>query len=213
LFWGVLGALVLRFVFIALGSALVSAFQPVLYVFGAVLLFTGAKLAWPKREQADQSAPAKVVDGWLVRVVRRLVPVAEGPTDGAFFTREGGRLAVTTLFLALVAVEGADLVFAVDSIPAVFAVTQDAFIVFSSNVLALLGLRSLFFALAGAVERFHLLRFGLAGVLAFIGGKLLLLGVVHVPVGVSLGVVAALLGGSVVASLARPAVGAPDVLG
>jgi tellurite resistance protein TerC len=199
LFWGVLGALVMRGIFIALGTALVTLFHPVLYVFGAVLVVTGVRLAMPQK-----GATKSPTEGWLVRMVRRVVPVSSAPSNGAFFVKEHGRTAVTTLFLALVAVEGADLVFAVDSIPAVFAVTQDPFIVFSSNVLALLGLRSLFFALAGAVERFHLLRYGLAAVLLFVGGKMLLVDLVKVPVGLSLGIIAALLTVSVVASLARP---------
>lgn len=199
LFWGVLGALVLRGVFIAIGSALVAAFQPVLYVFGLVLVVTAARLAWPRT--GGETPPS---EGWLVRWVRRWVPVSSTGAGEHFFVREHGRWAVTGLFLALVAVEGADLVFAVDSIPAVFAVTHDPFIVFSSNVLALLGLRALFFALAGAVERFHLLRYGLAAVLLFIGAKMLLAALVHVPIVISLLVIAGLLAASVAASLLWP---------
>jgi tellurite resistance protein TerC len=154
LFYGVFGALVLRGVFIALGVALVSAFHPILFVFGALLVLAAVKMAWPTRKQAA----ADPAGGALVRLIKKLVPVTSTDTEHFFHRdRQTRALAVTPLFLALLAIEGADLVFAVDSIPAVFSVTQDPFIVFSSNVLALLGLRSLFFVLAAFVERFHLL--------------------------------------------------------
>ncbi len=204
LFWGVLGALVLRGLFIGVGSALVAAFHPVLWVFGGILVLTAAKLVWPAREVTDAlpvAAPPSRVAGWVTRVL----PVASTPQGEHFVVREGGRWVATPLLLALLSIEAADLIFAVDSIPAVFAVTQNPFLVFTSNILAMLGLRSLFFVLAGAAERFHLLKFGLAAVLLFVGCKLLLTDVVHVPIGLSLGLIAAALAVSVVASLIWPA--------
>jgi tellurite resistance protein TerC len=205
LFWGVLGALVLRGLFIGVGSALVAAFHPVLWVFGGILVFTAVKLVWPAREVVDAlpaPAPPRRLTGWLTRLVP--VSTSASPSDH-FVVREAGRWVGTPLLLALLSIEGADLLFAVDSIPAVFAVTQNPFLVFTSNILAMLGLRSLFFVLAGAAERFHLLKFGLAAVLLFVGCKLLLTDVVHVPIGLSLGLIGAALSVSVVASLVWPA--------
>ncbi len=196
LLWGVLGALVMRALLIATGSALLSLGAPVLWVFGAILLFAAMKLL---QKESDE-----VREGMVERVVRNLVPVTEGFHGTRFFAKQNGQRLATPLLLALVSIEGADAVFAVDSIPAVFSVTREPFIVFSSNILAVLGLRSLFFVLAGALDRFHLLRFGLAGVLAFVGAKLLLGSVLHVPVGLSLAVIIGVLLVSVLASLRFP---------
>ena len=194
LFWGVLGALLLRGVFIAAGAALLAHFAWLLGVFGVLLVLAGLKLLVTKPE-------AEVREGRVIGWLRARLQVREG-AGAEFWVVADGRRFVTPVLLALVAVELSDVVFALDSIPAVFAVSQDPFIVFSSNVLAVLGLRSLFFVIEGLLARFHLLRFGLAAVLVFIGGKLLAAPVVHVPVAVSLVVVLGLLAASMLASLA-----------
>jgi tellurite resistance protein TerC len=201
LFWGILGALVMRAGMIAAGAALLHRFEWLLYVFGAFLLFTAARMAFGGGDHVD---PA---NNPVLRLVRRAVPVTDGYRGHSFFVREPGpgggppRIWATPLFVVLALVETTDLVFAVDSIPAVFGVTRDPFIVYTSNVFAILGLRSLFFVLSHVMERFHLLRFGLAGVLAFVGGKMLVGERWHVPMGWSLGVIALMLGSAVVASL------------
>ena len=197
LFWGILGALVMRAAFILAGTALLAAFHWVVYLFGAFLVFTGVKMYLLRNHRAD------VLDSRLLRWLRRHVPVTEGYRGGRFFVREGSRRLATPLFLVLVLVEATDLVFAVDSIPAIFAVTSDPFLVYSSNVFAILGLRSLYFLLAGVLDRFVYLKVGLAAVLVFVGGKMLLVDVVKVPATLSLAVVASILAGSVVASLAH----------
>jgi tellurite resistance protein TerC len=198
LFWGILSALLMRGAMIALGTALIARFHWALYLFGAFLVLTGLRMAVKDDEQGDpqQSPPAR----WL----RRVLPVAEGYHGGRFWVRQDGRWLATPLFLALALVEFADLIFAVDSIPAVFAVTDDPFIIYTANVFAILGLRSLFFALAGAMTRFHYLKYGLAAVLVFVGIKMLLDGIYPLPTALSLGVIAAILAVAVLASL-RPA--------
>lgn len=198
LFWGILGALVMRAAMIFAGIALLHAFHWVIYLFGAVLIFGGVKL-W--RNEEVEIEPQK---NPLVRLVRRFMPVARGDHGQRFFIRENGALAATPLFVVLVLVEWTDLVFAVDSIPAVLAVTHDPFIVFTSNVMAILGLRSLYFALARIMQRFHLLHYGLAAILVFIGVKMLTADFYKVPTLVALGVVAGILVVSVIASLLRP---------
>jgi tellurite resistance protein TerC len=203
LFWGVLGALVMRAVFILVGGAMLQRFHWTLYLFGAILAVTGVKLLFQRHQELHPERNP------LVRAFQRLFPVTH-ELEGDRFTvvREGRRYA-TPLLLALVAVEVTDLVFAVDSIPAIFAVTRDPFIVFTSNIFAILGLRSLYFLLAGVITRFVYLKVGLALVLVFVGAKMLLVDLYKVPIAVSLGVIAALLGLSVVASLLatpRPAV-------
>lgn len=198
LFWGILGALVMRAAMIFAGIALLHAFHWVIYLFGAILIFGGVKLWRNKEVEIDpQKNP-------VVRLVRRFVPVARGDHGQRFFIRENGALAATPLFVVLVLVEWTDLVFAVDSIPAVLAVTDDPFIVFTSNVMAILGLRSLYFALARIMQRFHLLHYGLAAILVFIGVKMLTADFYKVPTLVALGVVAGILVVSVIASLLRP---------
>jgi tellurite resistance protein TerC len=214
LFWGILGALVMRGAMIAAGAALLHRFEWLLYVFGAFLLFTAARMAFGGGDHVD---PAR---NPVLRLVRRVFPVTDGYRGHRFFVREpapgGGppRRWATPLFVVLALVETTDLVFAVDSIPAVFGVTRDPFIVYTSNVFAILGLRSLFFVLSHVMERFHLLRFGLAGVLAFVGGKMLLGERWHVPMGWSLAVIALLLGSAMAASLViPPRPGAPGLAG
>ena len=199
LFWGVLGALVMRAVFVLVGAALLQAFHWMMYVFGAFLVVTAFKLLTTQGEDAN---PA---EGRLVRLFRRLVPVTDGYRGDRFLVREAGRWLATPLLVVLVAVEVTDLVFAVDSIPAVFAVTTDPFIVFTSNVFAILGLRSLYFALAALLDKLRFLKVGLALVLAFVGTKMLAIGVVKVPIGLSLTVIATILTGATLASLLWPA--------
>lgn len=205
LFWGVLGALVMRITMIFVGATLINAFQWVIYLFGAFLVFTGLRMFRGNDEKID---PEKNV---VVRLVTRFVPIIRRYENEKFFTRDvDGRLAGTLLLLVLIIVEVTDLVFAVDSIPAIFAVTRDTFIVYTSNVFAILGLRSLYFLLAGVVEKFHYLKTGLAIVLTFIGAKMIaehwLAEVMNKEalIGLSLGVVAVVLLSSVAASLIWP---------
>ena len=195
LFWGILGALVMRAAFILAGGALLQRFHWLLYVFGAFLLFTGAKLLWQRNEEPSPT------ENSLVRFVRRIFPVTEGYHEARFTVKEGGKRRATPLLLALVTVELSDVVFAVDSIPAVYAVTNDPFIVFTSNIFAILGLRSLYSLLARVIEQFHLLKMGLALVLLFVGAKMLTAGVVTVPIAASLVVIAVILGASILASI------------
>ena len=198
LFWGVVGALVMRSIFIMLGTALISRFDWVLYVFGVILLYSGWKLL---RDEGVEVHPEKNV---VIRLARKLFPRISTDYDRPrFIYREQGKLWVSSLFLVLLTVETTDIVFAVDSIPAVFGVTRDPFIVYSSNVFAILGLRALYFLLAGAMTRLTYLSKGLAVVLIFIGAKMLVEDIVHVPILVSLAVVAGIIGTAVAASLAR----------
>lgn len=198
LFWGILGALVMRGGFIAAGAYALERWHWVIYLFGGILLLTGIKLAVRKDEGFDPAANP------VLRFVRRLIPVSAEYDGQRFFTRENGRRMATPLLMALVMVEVTDLVFAVDSIPAIFAVTKDPFLVYTSNVMAILGLRSMYFLLAGVVHRFVYLKTGLAMVLVFVGTKMLAADLVKVPVLVSLAVIAALIGGSIAFSLLRP---------
>ena len=197
LFYGILGALVFRAAFIALGSVLLS-YHWVIVVFGGLLIYTGFRMLShdPGTMEPDKNP--------LVRLTRRLMPVADHFDGKNFFSRIGGRWHATPLLLALMAIEMSDIVFAIDSVPAIFALTREPLIVFTSNVFAILGLRSLYFVLAGAVAKFSLLRFGLAGVLMFIGLKMIWLNEAwggHFPIGWSLAIIGSLVGGSIVASL------------
>jgi tellurite resistance protein TerC len=194
LFWGILGALVLRGAMIAAGTVLIHRFDWIVYVFGAFLLLTAVRMMRSDHEPPD---PERNV---LVRLARRLYPVSPVYDGQRFFTRFAGRRAVTPLLLALLLVESSDVMFAVDSIPAVFAITRDPFLVLTSNVFAILGLRSLFFALASALARFPHLKTSLVLVLAFVGVKMLLSNHLHVSAAVSLPVIVLLLGGGVIAS-------------
>ncbi len=198
LFWGVLGALVMRGLFIAAGAALLQRFHWVLYVFGAILLLSAIKL-W--REKAEHDDPRQ---GFAYRLFARVFPSTHELDGHNFWTRRNGRLLATPLFAVLVVVELTDVVFAVDSIPAIFAVTDDPFIVYTSNVFAILGLRSLYFLLAGMLERFYLLKPALAAILALVGTKLLISDFYKVPIGLSLAIIAALLTGAVAGSLWWP---------
>ena len=198
LFWGILGALFMRAAFIFLGIAVLERFHWVMYVFGGFLVFTAVKLLFKQEEEADPR------NHFLVKFTRRWLPFCDQAHDGRFFVKIDGRWLATPLFLVLLVVEFTDLIFAADSIPAILSITQDPFIVYTSNVFAILGLRSLYFALSGMVSLFHYLRFGLAGILAFVGLKLLLSSMIKVPIGVSLGVIGFFLAASVVASLLFP---------
>lgn len=195
LFWGILGALVMRAIFVFAGAALLTKFHWMIYVFGALLVVTGLKMLRSGDEQVDPDKNP------LIRLVRRLLPLTAEFHGEKFFVRDGVKWVGTPLFLCLVAVEFTDLIFAVDSIPAIFAVTLDPFIVFTSNIFAILGLRSLFFLLAGVMDRFVYLKIGLAAVLLFVGTKMVIMDWYKVPVGLSLGIVGLILTTSIVASL------------
>ena len=198
LFWGILGALVMRAIFVGLGAALIASFHWVLYLFGAFLVITGLKMLVLRDQGFDPRQNP------VFRLFRKVVPAVEDYHGPAFTVVKDGRRFATPLLLVLVAVELTDLVFAVDSVPAIFAVTQDPFIVFTSNIFAILGLRSLYFLLAGVVDRFHLLKVGLSLVLVFVGLKMLVADVFKVPVAWSLAIIGLLVGGSVAASLLWP---------
>ncbi|MCC6622388.1 MAG: TerC family protein [Deltaproteobacteria bacterium] len=198
LFWGILGALVMRSLLIVAGAAALAELHWLMYVFGAFLVLTGGKLLYQTTRGDDVSDPA---DSKLVRWARRVIPTSPKLDGQRFFTRVDGRRMATPLFLALVLVEITDLIFAVDSIPAIFAVTTDPFIVYTSNIFAILGLRSLYFFLAGIIDRFRYLKVGLSLVLVFVGVKMCLLEVWKIPSWASLIVIVLLLGGSVVWSL------------
>ncbi len=196
LFWGVLGALVMRLTMIFVGASLINRFHWIIYIFGAFLVYTGIKMFTQENNDFQPE------DNALVRFVTRVVPMTRTYEEKNFFTRINGRLMGTLLLLVLVIVEVADLVFAVDSIPAIFAITTNAFIVYTSNVFAILGLRSMYFLLAGVVEKFHYLKIGLAIVLTFIGAKMLIVAVhINIPIWISLVFVAVVLLSSVAASL------------
>ncbi|HEX8845325.1 MAG TPA: TerC family protein [Pyrinomonadaceae bacterium] len=229
LFWGVMGAMIMRITMILLGTALIRQFNWVIYIFGAFLVFTGVKMF--SQEEKD----IQPEENRIVRLATRFIPITRHYDEEKFFTMVNGRRTGTLLLLVLIIVEVTDLVFAVDSIPAIFGVTYDTFIIYTSNIFAIMGLRSLYFLLAGVVEKFHYLKLGLAIVLTFIGVKMLLpllsKGVAyaldwmgahspaeyiaehgkHIPIGIALGVVATVLAGSVVASLIWPKQAETDI--
>jgi tellurite resistance protein TerC len=199
LFWGIIGALVLRGLFILAGGVFLEAFHWAIYVFGGILALTGGRLLFRKETHVHPE------NNPVTRLLSRMLPIELSYAGPRFLLRRDGRLLFTPLFLALVTVEVTDVVFAVDSIPAVYAVSSDPFIVFTSNIFAILGLRSLYFLLAGIMASFRLLKYGLASVLLFVGAKMLLSGTLAVPIGISLAVIAVLIGSSVAASLLIPA--------
>lgn len=198
LFWGVLGALVMRLTMIFIGAALIDRFHWIIYIFGGFLIYTGIKMF--RQEELD----IQPEDNPMVHLLTRFVPITRHYEEQKFFTRVNGRRTGTLLLLVLIVVEFTDLVFAVDSIPAIFAITTDTFIVYTSNVFAILGLRSMYFLLAGVVEKFQYLRMGLAIVLTFIGVKMIASFYIHIPIWLSLTIVATVLLGSVAASLLWP---------
>ncbi|HET6646919.1 MAG TPA: TerC family protein [Pyrinomonadaceae bacterium] len=199
LFWGVMGALVMRLTMIFIGAALIQRFHWIIYIFGFFLVYTGIKMF--KQEELD----IQPEDNPVVKFVTRFIPITRHYEEEKFFTRVNGKRMGTLLFMVLVILEVTDLVFAVDSIPAIFAITTNTFIVYTSNVFAILGLRSLYFLLAGVVEKFQYLKMGLAIVLTFIGCKMLVVAVgIHIPIWISLTFVAVVLLSSVGASLLWP---------
>ena len=196
LFWGVLGALVMRGLFIVAGAYMLQQFHWIIYVFGAILLVTGVKMARRVEAYDPSSNP-------VLKLARRLLPLTDRYHGQKFWVKEGARWVATPLFLVLLLVEATDLLFAIDSIPAIFAVTQEPFLVYTANVFAILGLRAMYFLLAGVVHRFVYLKYGLAAVLVFVGAKMMLVDVYKVPVLASLAVIAILIGGAIVLSLRR----------
>jgi len=207
LFWGIIGALVLRGIMIVAGSALVTRFAWTLYIFGAFLVFTGLRMALQKDEVTYNPERDPVL-----RLARKLIPVTPDYRGDKFFVRESdakgrNRYSATPLFIVLLIVDTTDIIFATDSIPAIFAVTRDPFIVYTSNICAVLGLRALYFLLANVVDKFVYLKLGLSVVLIFIGAKMLLEYFVHIPIVAALGVVGVVLGTSIVASVKWPRTG------
>jgi tellurite resistance protein TerC len=198
LFWGILGALIMRAFFILVGITLIQKFHWVIYIMGAFLVITGIKMATQK--DADIHPERNPV----LRLVRRFMRVTEDYEGGHFFMRRSGRLLATPLFVVVLVVETTDVIFAVDSIPAILAITLDPFIVYTSNVFAILGLRALYFALAGVMQLFSYLPYGLSFILVFVGIKMLLVDIYKIPIGMALGTVAAVLVISVIASILFP---------
>jgi tellurite resistance protein TerC len=198
LFWGIIGALIMRAILIFAGIALIQRFHPVIYLFGAIVIFSGIKMWASGTPKVDPERNR------VLRLVRRFFPLTPQLEGQKFFVRGANGLSMTPLFAVLVFIEWSDVVFAVDSIPAILAISQDPFVVFTSNVLAMLGLRSLYFALAGIMQRFHLLHYGLSALLVFIGLKMVLSDFVKVPILISLSVIALILLVSIVASVICP---------
>ncbi len=207
LFWGIVGALVIRAVFIMAGIALIHQFEWVIYLFGAFLIFTGIQMAFRGEDKAHPERNP------IIKFVQRILPIATDDQSGAFFIKRAGKVMATPLFLVLLTVAITDVIFAVDSVPAILAITTDPFIVYTSNVFAVLGMRALYFAMAGLVPLFHYLEYGLAFVLVFVGIKMIVPGLSEIIPGfphikistpLALGVIALLIGGSIIASLLFP---------
>lgn len=195
LFWGIIGALVFRGVMIVLGAALVNRFSWVMYVFGVLLVISALKMMFGKDDDFDAD------NSTIVKIIRKIYPVSSELDEGRFFTKLNGVKAVTPLFVVLMVIESTDILFAVDSIPAVFSVTTDSFIVFTSNIFAILGLRSLYFVLASIMNKFEYLKVSLFILLLFIGVKMLLVDFIHISIGVSLGAIVVILGVGIIASV------------
>jgi tellurite resistance protein TerC len=198
LYWGILSAIVMRLIFIFAGVTLVAKFHWVIYVFGAFLVFTAIKMLMKKDEEIHPE------NNPMLKLFKRFVPVTHEYHKSHFFTKESGRLIATPLMVVLFMIEISDIAFAVDSIPAVLCVSNDLFIVYTSNIFAILGLRSLYFALAGLMPLFHYLKYGLAFILGFIGTKMLIVNFCKIPTGIALGVVGSILILSVIASIVFP---------
>lgn len=198
LFWGILGALIMRAIFIAAGITLIEKFHWMIYLFGGFLIITGIKMAFQKDKELHPEANP------VLRLFRRFVPVTDQYHSDHFFVLKEGKRWATPLFVVLLLIETTDVIFAVDSIPAILAVTRDPFIVYTSNVFAILGLRALYFALAGIMQLFHYLHYGLSLILVFVGTKMLISDIYKVPIGIALAVIAGILIVSVVASILRP---------
>ena len=198
LFWGIFGALVMRFLFIFVGVKLLEEFHWVIYIFGGFLIFTGIRLAFEKDKEVHPERNP------VLKLVRNFVPVTKGYHGSHFFIKKMGRIMATPMFVVLIVIETTDLVFAIDSIPAILAITRDEFIVYSSNAFAILGLRALYFALSGIMDMFHYLHYGLSAVLVFVGVKMLIADIYHIPTPYALGFIALALTISVVASIMNP---------
>ena len=198
LYWGILGALIMRAAMILAGTALLNRFEWMMYVFGIFLVYTGIKMFFVEEEPTDPR------NSKLVKLLQRLVPFDPDGGHQRMFVKKGGRHFATPMLLVLLVVEATDLLFAVDSIPAVLGVTRDPFIVYTSNIFAILGLRSLYFLLARMMDRFHRLKLGLAVILSFVGVKMCLEHWIHIPIPISLLFIAAVLAGCIIASLAQP---------
>ena len=197
LFWGVIGALIMRAILIAVGATLIKEFSWIIYIFGAFLIFTGFKMYFQKNEGINPDKNP------VVRFFKRFIPMTDEYNKEKFFLIKEGKRFATPLFVVLLLVETTDLIFAVDSIPAIFAITSDPFIVFTSNAFAILGLRSLYFALAGVIYKFYYLKAGLSVILVFVGIKMMLIDIYKIPIGVSLGFVALVIVISVIASIRK----------
>ncbi len=197
LYWGILGALIMRGTLIAVGVALIESFHWIIYLFGAFLIFTGIRMGFHKEIEVHPE------NDLLLKFIRRFVPVTENYEHDRFFVRRAGQVMVTPLLLVLLVIDTTDLIFAVDSIPAVFAVTRDPFLVYTSNIFAILGLRSLYFVFAGIMEKFYYLKLGLSVILTFVGVKMVLADVFSLPTTLSLVVIAVVLTIAIVASIVR----------
>ena len=198
LFWGILGALIMRAIFIFAGVALISKFHWIIYIFGAFLIFTGIKMVFHNDQKIEPDKNP------LVRLFKKFFPVTDKMHDGKFFVKINARTFATPLFVVLLIVEFTDLIFAVDSIPAVLAITNDTFIIFTSNVFAILGLRALYFALAGITKYFHYLKYGLSAILVFVGVKMTIVDLYKIPITYSLLVITGILILSVLLSISFP---------
>lgn len=198
LFWGILGALVMRAIFIFAGVALINKFHWIIYVFGVLLVFTGIKMLFHKDEKIDPDKNP------LVRLFKKFFPVTDKEHGGKFFVKMNGRTFATPLFIVLLIVEFTDLIFAVDSIPAILAITNDTFIIFTSNVFAILGLRALYFALAGITKYFYYIKYGLSAILVFVGIKMSIVDFYKIPILYSLFTIGTILLISVLVSLVFP---------
>ena len=195
LLWGILGAVVMRFIFIFIGVQLITRFTFMIYIFGLILIYTAGKMLIGKEEKIDPAGNP------LLRMLKMIVPIDPSIKNGNFFCRKNGKICATTMFATVIVIEASDLVFAVDSIPAVLAVTQDTFIVYTSNIFAIIGLRSLYFLLSGMAGKFEYLKYGIAAVLAFVGTKMLVSHFYHFPTVLSLIIIVLILGIAVFASV------------
>ena len=198
LFWGIFGALIMRAIFIATGITLIQKFHWIIYIFGGFLILTGIKMALQKDKEIHPERNP------VLRLFRKFMPVTDRYEEDKFFVKRGRKYFATPLFIVLLVVETTDVIFAADSIPAILAITLDPFIVYTSNVFAILGLRALYFALAGVMQLFHYLHYGLSAILVFVGVKMLLADIYKIPVGIALGVVAGILLISVISSIIKP---------
>jgi len=197
LFWGIVGALVFRALFIFTGLVLIEKFHWVIYIFGFFLIASGIKLALEKNKEIHPDKNP------VLKLFRKLIPVSKTHHGGLFFIRENAKWLATPLFIVLLVIETTDIIFALDSIPAILAVTKDPFIVYSSNAFAILGLRALYFALGGLMKLFYYLHYGLAAILIFVGGKMLLADFIKIPIGIALGIIASILVLSILLSLTK----------